>query len=246
MIKVIFKRLIILNIIFVLLMMIYRVIFTFYYSSVSNLMPYLTDLLKAFVLGFRYDMAVIAYINITVTLSFIILFFINSKNAFVKFIKILKYYYTLFFGGIISILCIDFGFYSYFQNHINILIFGVFEDDTKALFSTLVENYPIVLVTIGFISIFVFVFFLTKFILEKNITSFILGKVKIQYKILVTFILICLNFMLARGSFGLFPLGVDNAEVSNNIFINRVSINAIYTLQAALEARSKENRGMNY
>ncbi|MFA7675281.1 MAG: hypothetical protein WCY38_04380, partial [Endomicrobiia bacterium] len=137
MIKVIFKRLIILNIIFVLLMMIYRVIFTFYYSSVSNLMPYLTDLLKAFVLGFRYDMAVIAYINITVTLSFIILFFINSKNAFVKFIKILKYYYTLFFGGIISILCIDFGFYSYFQNHINILIFGVFEDDTKALFSTL-------------------------------------------------------------------------------------------------------------
>ena len=246
MIKVIFKRLIILNIIFVLLMMIYRVIFTFYYSSVSNLMPYLTDLLKAFVLGFRYDMAVIAYINITVTLSFIILFFINSKNAFVKFIKILKYYYTLFFGGIISILCIDFGFYSYFQNHINILIFGVFEDDTKALFSTLVENYPIVLVTIGFISIFVFVFFLTKFILEKNITSFILGTVKIQYKILVTFILICLNFMLARGSFGLFPLGVDNAEVSNNIFINRVSINAIYTLQAALEARSKENRGMNY
>jgi hypothetical protein len=27
------------------------------------------------------------------------------------------------FGGVISILCIDFGFYSYFQNHINILIF---------------------------------------------------------------------------------------------------------------------------
>lgn len=246
MIKLIFKRLIILNIIFVLLMMVYRIIFTFYYSSCSELMPYANDLLEAFILGFRYDMAVIAYINTTVTLSFIILFFINRENAFVKFIKILKYYYTLLFGGIISILCIDFGFYSYFQNHINILIFGVFEDDTKALFSTLVENYPIILVAVGFISIFLVIFFLTKFILEKNITSFPLGKVKIQYKILVTFILICLNFIVARGSFGLFPLGVDNAEVSNNIFINRVSINAIYTLQAALEARSKENRGMNY
>ena len=81
------------------------------------------------------------------------------SKLFIKFVKSLKYYYTIFFGFIVTLLCIDFGFYSYFQNHMNILMFGVFEDDTKALFSTIVENYPVVLVGIGFILIFVFVYF---------------------------------------------------------------------------------------
>jgi phosphoglycerol transferase MdoB-like AlkP superfamily enzyme len=246
MVKTIFKRLVILNAVFILLMTVYRIIFTVYYSGGLDFSIYLNDLFKAFFLGFRYDFAVIAYINAAVTLSFIVIFFINSKNVFVKFVKTLKYYYMFLFGGVISILCIDFGFYSYFQNHINILIFGVFEDDTKALFSTLAENYPLILVAVGFLSIFLFVFFMTKFILEKNIASFELNRIKIKYKILLSLLLISLNFISARGSFGLFPLGVDNAEVSDNNFINQVSINAIYTLQAALEARSKENRGMDY
>jgi len=246
MVKALFKRLIILNLIFLILMTLYRIIFTFYYSGGLNFAAYFNDLLKAFFLGVRYDFAVIAYINTVVTLVFIIILFLNKKSIFVKFAQILKYYYMLFFGGVVSILCVDFGFYSYFQNHINILIFGIFEDDTKALFSTLAENYPLFLVAAGFISIFALVFFLTKFILEKNILSFELNKIKLRYKIPAVFLLLCLNFISARGSFGLFPLGVDNAEVSDNNFINQVSINAIYTLQAALEARSKENRGMNY
>ena len=245
MIKQFVKKIITLNIIFALIMTIYRIIFTFYYSDWSELSQYFGDLMQAFILGVRYDCAVLAYINSLVTLLFILFWFIGSQKLFVKFVKSLKYYYTVFFGCIVTLLCIDFGFYSYFQNHMNILMFGVFEDDTKALFSTLVENYPVVWVGIGFILIFVFVYVLTKLIVEKKVIGYYIEKTKIYIKIILALILLSLNFIMARGSFGLFPLGVDNAEISKNTFINKVAINGIYTLQAAIEARSKE-KDRNY
>jgi len=240
MIKQFIKRIITLNIIFALIMTTYRIIFTFYYSSWSNLSGYLNDLIQAFILGVRYDCAILAYINSLVTLFFIIFWLIGNQKLFVKFVKSLKYYYTVFFGFIVTLLCIDFGFYSYFQNHMNILMFGVFEDDTKALFSTIAENYPVVWVGIGFILIFVFIYFLTKIIVEKKVIGYYIEKTKIYIKIILSLVLLSVNFIIARGSFGLFPLGVDNAEISTNTFINKVAINGIYTLQAAIEARSKE------
>lgn len=240
MVKQFIKKIITLNIIFALIMTVYRIIFTFYYSNWSELSQFLSDLIQAFILGLRYDCAVLAYINSLMTLLFIVFWFIGNQKLFIKFVKSLKYYYTLFFGSVLTLLCIDFGFYSYFQNHMNILMFGVFEDDTKALFSTIAENYPVVLVGIGFIFIFVFVYFLTKIIVEKKVIGYYLEKTKIYIKITVAVILLAVNFIIARGSFGLFPLGVDNAEISTNTFINKVAINGIYTLQAAIEARSKE------
>jgi hypothetical protein len=150
MIKQFIKRIIILNIIFALMMTIYRAIFMFYYFNLQELTPY-TDLIKAFILGCRYDCAVLAYINSFVSLIFVGLLYIGSTKFFINFAKSLKYYYTIFFGIVASLLCIDFGFYSYFKNHINILIFGVFEDDTKALASTIYDNYPVFLVLLGFI-----------------------------------------------------------------------------------------------
>jgi len=247
MVKIAVKKILILNFIFLLIMSLHRIIFAFYYSRFSELTPYFNDLVQAFILGVRYDAAVLAYMNTLVSLLFIIFWFINNKKIFLKFIKSLKYYYSIFFGSIVILLCIDFGFYSYFQNHMNILMFGVFEDDTAALFSTIAENYPVVLVGIGFVLIFVVIYFLSKFILEKNIAGFYFNnKTKIYKKFIFTVSLAAVNVMVCRGSFGLFPLGVDNAEVSENTFINKVAINGIYTLQAAIEARSKENNGLDY
>lgn len=240
MVKQYIKRIITLNIIFALIMTIHRAIFTFYYSNWSALSPYSNDLIQAFILGARYDCAIIAYINSLATLLFAIFWIIGNQKLFVKFVKSLKYYFMLMFGFIMTLLCIDFGFYSYFQNHMNILMFGIFEDDTQALFSTLAENYPVVWVAIGFILIYVFVYFLTKRVIEKNLFGFYFNKTKIYIKIIVALILLSVNFIIARGSFGIFPLGVDDAEISANTFINKVAINGIYTLQAAMEARSNE------
>ena len=119
MVKQFIKRVIILNIIFALIMTIYRIIFTFYYSDWSELSNYAGDLIQAFILGIRYDCAILAYINSLVTLFFIIFWFIGSQKLFIKFVKSLKYYYTIFFGVIVIMINIDLGIYSNFAGHMN-------------------------------------------------------------------------------------------------------------------------------
>jgi hypothetical protein len=41
-------------------------------------------------------------------------------------------------------LAVDTGYYSYFQDHINVLIFGLLDDDTLALLRTFWKNYAVV------------------------------------------------------------------------------------------------------
>jgi len=235
--KQVFIKLISLNLAFLFLMSVYRLVFFLYYGKGIDFSGLGPDIFKAFYMGVRYDLAVISYVNMPVVLSFIIIMF--AAENYKKWFSVIKYYYTAFIGALLVLLCIDFGFYSYFQNHLNILVFGFFEDDTAALISTFYENYNLFLILAGFILIFVLIFFLSKYILKVNDAANKMPK-SITAKIAISVIIVLLNFITARGSFGIFPLGVDNAEVSSNTFINKTAINCVYTLQAAAEAKGKE------
>jgi phosphoglycerol transferase MdoB-like AlkP superfamily enzyme len=119
------------------------------------------------------------------------------------------------------------------------MVFGLFEDDTKALISTLAENYNMFFVFGSFILSYILTFIVSKFVLKfkyKNISE----DNKIIKKILIAVLMITVNFIVARGSFGIFPLGMDDAQVSLNTFLNKVAINGVYTLQEAIEAKSKQ------
>lgn len=238
-------KLLLLNSVFLAIMTVFRFAFFLFYGKAIDFSGLSLDILKAFYMGVRYDAAVLAYLNIPVTLALIIILFINKSSILNKIINFIKNYYIAIIGSLFVLLAIDFGYYSYFQNHMNILIYGLFEDDTWALITTLHENYNAFLVIIGFASSYVVVYFLTKFIIKKQ-EVFQKTPYKIYTKITLSLVLVVLNFMVARGSFGIFPLGVDDAEVSSNAFINKVAINGIYTLQAAIESRGKENRGFDY
>lgn len=236
-IKRILIRLFSLNLIFLFFMSIYRAVFFCYYGKGIDFSGLSLDIAKAFYMGVRYDLAVLSYFNMPVTISFIIVLF--SAKSFEKWLSALKYYYTVFIGALFVFLCVDFGFYSYFQNHINILVFGFFEDDTAALISTFYENYNLFLIMLGFAFLFAAVFLLSKRVLKIDNRSLKMPE-QLLPKIVLSSLMLVLNFIAARGSLGIFPLGVDNAEVSSDVFINKTSINAVYTFQAALEAKGKE------
>lgn len=236
------KKLIILNGFFLCLMSLFRLAFCCYYGSAAELGGRAFDLAKAFVMGVRFDLVVVAYINALVTLTLLVVWAARSGRLFAAWKKALEYYYFLMYSLVFLVLCVDFGFYSYFKSHINILIFGVFEDDTKALFSTIAENYNLPLAALGFIALFALVFFAARRVMslpEKAPTG---RPYRWGYKLTFAAALVAFNVLAARGSLGLFPLGTMDAEVSPSVFINRVGINGIFTLQEALEARMKENR----
>lgn len=238
-------RLLSLNLIFLILMSVYRFIFFFYYGKGIDFTGYGFDLLKAFYMGVRYDLAVVAYLNTLAVLIFSVLIVIGNVQYFKKFFSFLKYYYMFFIGSLFVLLCVDFGFYSYFQNHLNILLYGFFEDDTLALISTVYENYPLIWISIGFIGIYASIFMISKYILKiKNVKKSMPQNIFLRS--LIAVLLISITVITARGSFAIFPLGVDNAEISSNSFVNKVAINGVYTLQAAVEARKKEKRGLDY
>jgi phosphoglycerol transferase MdoB-like AlkP superfamily enzyme len=243
--KIIFKAAA-LNLIFLAVMSLFRAVFFLYFGSGLDFTGFKLSILKAFYMGVRYDAAVLSYISMPVAALIIFLIFVNMLDVFLLAVRLIKYYYAVMIGSLYILMSIDFGFYSYFQNHLNLLIYGFFEDDTAALMSTISENYNLFFVIIGFIFVYVAVFWLSKKVLYIQPKRFLRRSLTSAAQIVVSLVLIAVSVMTARGSFGTFPLGIDNAEVSGSAFINKVAINCVYTLQAAIEARGKENRGIDY
>ena len=127
------KKLVLVYIVFLTFMSIFRMVFFFYYLELDSLKEYYFDILNAFFLGFRIDLTVIGYIQVLPTLALIILYYLKKEILFKWFNSFLVYYLFVCYLIVTFLLCADFGFYSYFKDHINVLFFGLLDDDTKAL-----------------------------------------------------------------------------------------------------------------
>lgn len=236
----IFKQTIIIQLIFLSLMSVFRFIFFSYYNSLGDTTPYFNDIINSFVLGARIDLTVIGYIQAPIVILFIFLYYIRSEKL-IHFIKnYLKYYLFIAYFLISLLLISDFGFYSYFKDHINILYFGLFEDDTYALMITMWENYnvPLVLFVYGLFLITIY-FIISKFLSkeENSINSFI----GLRNSILIFITIFLLNFLAIRGTFGMYPLGKMIPNVSENHFINSLSQNGVRAFMKAYKIRKKYN-----
>ena len=161
----------VLNLFFLLLMSLWRLVFFLYYGQAMDFSGLNSDIARAFFMGFRFDLSIIAYINALVILAFICLLFIGKAKFFEPFFRALKYYYGAIVGLTFIIYAVDFGFYSYFQSHINTLVFGFFEDDTLALISTFHKNYNLFLIFLAIAAFCFGIFKLSKVILKNGLLS---------------------------------------------------------------------------
>lgn len=192
MVKQFIKRIIILNIIFELIMMIYRIIFVSYYSNWVDLCQYsFKSLLKAFAFGVINDYSIFAYINFLVILFFLIVWFIDNQKFFINFVKSLKYYYTIQIGLILILLYIDFIFYFYFHVHTDYKIFDIFNYSISELYYFSLNKQMLFLIAfVILVFMVVFVFKISRYVLEKNFYS---QKIEsnIMFKVVVI-LLLCL------------------------------------------------------
>jgi phosphoglycerol transferase MdoB-like AlkP superfamily enzyme len=243
--KTIPLKILVLNFIFLLFMSLYRFIFFVSFSKGIDLSGFTLDIFKSFYMGFRFDLSVIAALNVPPVLLFVVLFIMGQKSYFKFFSSLLKYYYTFFIGTILTLFCIDFNFYSYFKDHLNILIFGFVEDDTLALIKTFHENYNLFLICFGVIFLFLLVFFSSNKLLRFKEYNFHLPK--IFFRIFMSVVLLFSLFLMIRGSVGLQPIGVYS-DISSNTFLNKTAINCLFTLQRAFEHKLKASRddGIDY
>lgn len=113
-------------------------------------------------MGVRYDTIVASY---TLLIPFLLMSIISAlgfKKLFNLGMSFSLILVPIMFLGVFCILFSDMGFYSYFQDHLNILFFGLFEDDTAALAKTIGKNYPIFLLSSGILMYVFFIFTLLR------------------------------------------------------------------------------------
>lgn len=240
------KKIFTIYIVFLLVMSIFRMVFFVYYQELDSLNGYYIDILNAFFLGFRIDLTVIGYVNILPTLLLIVVYYLKSEKFYHLFEGFLKYYLFICFLIISLLLVADFGFYSYFKEHINILFFGLFDDDTLALLKTFWENYNVIFILTVFFIYLTILYYLISYILKQ--TSNNLNVVKfIKIPFLFFVLLIVINFLMIRGTFGMFPLGKWLPNVSQNDYINKIAYNGVRAFIDANSVRKKfKNSQIDY
>jgi phosphoglycerol transferase MdoB-like AlkP superfamily enzyme len=226
---------------FAVLMTLARVSFAFYFGDGATLLADPAALRRALWLGFRYDLMPLAYVN---ALPFVLLnvgFFLPGKAA----IRVLRALVIgILFTGYLLIgwlYVFDYGFYSYFQEHLNILFFGFFEDDTRALLITIWKNYnvPLWLAVLGFVHYGLWR--LVRFLFSPF--EFDLRPGRATAAVPATFVAgLALLALLARGNFGRLPLSLEDAHISENEFINEVALNGALTLNRAIKIRKTYGR----
>lgn len=221
---------------FLALMTLARLGFALFFGDAPAILANIKELYPVFFLGMRFDLMPLAYINILPFLLMNVAFFLPGK----KVIKIVRRFNIGFvtFGYILLlwIYIFDYGFYSYFQDHLNVLVFGFFEDDTEALLITLYKNYNLVL----WLSIVAVVHFLIYRLVKVmfSLYDFDLTAKKFNFKMPLAFTvgLVFLAFV-GRGNFSRLPLSLEDAHISDNEFLNEVSLNGVLTLNRAIKIR---------
>lgn len=236
----VFRKILVVQFLFLSLMSVYRFIFFIYYNNIENVSSYLVDIIKAFVLGARIDLTVLSYIQMPITLFFMIIYYMKSKKIIDIYIIFVKYYLIFFYLVIVFLYISDFGFYSYFKDHINILYFGLFEDDTYALLVTMWQNYNIPLMVI-LISLFIFILYL--FIKKQfiKIGKFDYDNTPFMKSFSIFLIILVINFIALRGSFGMYPLGSMIPNISSDKFINILPQNGVRAFVKAYKIKKKYN-----
>ncbi|MDR2351416.1 MAG: LTA synthase family protein [Endomicrobium sp.] len=224
-------------------MSVYRFIFFTHFGKGVDLSGFGFDILKAFFMGTRLDLSVVALINAPTVLIFVAILILRKISLFKLFFSFIKYYYCILIGLMLTIFYVDFNFYSVFQDHLNILVFGLFEDDTMVLIQTLYQNYNLLLIVACISFFFVAAFLASKFVLKFKEYNFKFPNIFVR--IGVSLLTLAFIAIAIRGTFAMHPIGVYS-DVSSNVFINKTAINCFYTLQRAFEHRYMERQDLDY
>jgi phosphoglycerol transferase MdoB-like AlkP superfamily enzyme len=213
-----------------------RLGFMFYFGDVKALMGDLKGLRHAFFLGLRYDLMPLSYICAFPLLILNISYFLPGKGTIKAARLINVLFLTLGFYLVGWITFVDYAFYSYFQDHLNILFFGFFEDDTIAVITSIWKNYNVVL----WLPVVLFVHWafyrIVKFCFSPY--DFDLDAKKFSWRMPTAFVssFLLLAFF-ARGNFTRLALSLEDSHISQNEFINKLSLSGIISFNRAMKIR---------
>ncbi|MFN7728102.1 MAG: LTA synthase family protein [Bdellovibrio sp.] len=226
----------------------FRLLAWLLYARVSELQS--SELVSAFLMGFRFDLSAVCYALSLPALILAPVLCLGLTRYLQKINVAFRIYLTLISILFVFLSFINLVYYTYFQDHLNIMIFGFFEDDTQALVATLWKNYPALWILLGLA--------VTSFAIWKLLGRAFHGTAEvspatavkatsrqIMKRASVAFVIMLILALGARGSLGLFPLGVADATISSKPFVNYLAFSGLHSLHRAVKLRLRENAVWN-
>ena len=204
------------------------------FSSTNLWVNHKDDLLKAFFFtGFKFDTVVLLYMLVIPFVFAVISAFIpEQKRQFHNFNRnvLLKLSLLFYISSIILLTC-NYYYYNFFQTNFDILVFGLFDDDTHAVFYSMWTDYPIIKIVLAWLVAAILLFYLIRKIISTDISHKI--PQNHGYNSATILLTIGLFTIGIRGSFKELPIGKDDATISVNSFINTLTMNGIFSLKEA-------------
>ena len=196
-----------------------------------------SEIISAFVVGWRFDTMVLMYgLAIPLLLCLIALLFHSEKYHIL--INIFNMQYSKFMLFVFTFIgIVDVYYFNYFQSHINVLAFGLFEDDTAAVLKSVWTDYPVVKVLIALL--------IASFLIHRTVRRIFRNmhtdsSKKIPLAPLWSVIALGAFFLGMRGSVGTFPLQIDDSTVCDNSNVNLLPINGVFAIKEAFLMRSRQ------
>ena len=169
---------------------------------------------KALIMGLRVDAK---WLAIALLPAWVLLLLARWKSGFWKAAAAL----ALLGHAVMTLLALgNFGFYGFYGTPINPIVFGFFQDDTKAIIETFLKDWPVFQYLAAAVVGVIFPLAMAR--LCRTIRSATLCRKECSWKAFTVVLVVGTLVMagLMRGSFGKFPLRQENFAVSSNTFVN--------------------------
>jgi phosphoglycerol transferase MdoB-like AlkP superfamily enzyme len=216
---------------------VYRFAYLFHVLDAAERSQNWSDILTAFLRGLRFDTVTICYVLILPVLVSLFAVFIQ-RDRFQRFTDGFNHrFISIAMTLLVLLLIVDYYYYNYFQSHFNVLIFGLWKDDTGAVMKSVYTDYPLIRVIV-LIAIFYFLF--------SNFTRSLFRSVRTQARgstiasAAGSVMILGLFVIGLRGSFGTFPVQIDDANISANEKVNLLPVNGVFALKTVLSFGLKQ------
>lgn len=197
------------------------------------------DLWRALFTGLRFDLKIVVIGFAPLLLIGLVLAIFPKAYRF--FVKIIPWYAGLIFFIVTGFSIGNYYYYLTYGNHIDVFIFGLADDDTKAVLANAWADYPILL---SFISSVIVAFF-SAIIVRSAVNKMQQWEWKPQHKgftALSVIAMILIVFFFARGTLGSHPLKRYHAQVSDYKVLNSITPNGIIALEWAKSDYKKQSQ----
>ncbi len=217
-----------------------RLGFITFFGSWTEVLQTPEPLMKALFLGLRFDWVPVCYIFVLPFLILHLMQFFKSPLVVKIVSTFFQFYFFIFYSLLIWIYIFDYGFYSYFHDHLNILFFGFLEDDTVALLTSIAKNYNIALWGAVIVTVHLILYKLMKEFFKRE--TFTLTNSTYVFKANLFLLGITILGFGGRGNFSRLPISIEDAFLSNNDFINKLSVNGVISFNRAMKIRKYFSR----